>query len=197
MVTQPTLRPATPADASALVVLMDMAGQGMPYLLWATLAAPAQSALEVGRERARREAGGFSYRNAIIAELSGEVVGALIGYRLDDPFAPGNSDDLTEEMVRPIQALEAKVPGSWYIDALAAFADLRGKGIGTKLLKAAETKGREAGARTMSVIVGSWNQAAARLYARVGYTGIAREPATLPPDFPRSGDWVLMTKSLK
>lgn len=196
MPTRPTLRPATLADASALAVLMDMAAQGMPSLLWSTLAAPAQSALEVGRDRARREEGGFSYRNAIVAELNGEVVGSLIGYRLDDPFAPGNSDDLTEEMARPILTLEAKVPGSWYIDALAAFAELRGKGVGTKLLEAAETKGREAGARTMSVIVGSWNQAAARLYARVGYAEIAREAAALPPDFPQSGDWVLMTKSL-
>ncbi len=195
MVTQPTIRAATLAAASALVVLMDIAGEGMPNLLWRSLAAPAQSALEVGRDRARRDEGGFSYRNAIVAELDGEVAGTLVGYRLDDPYDAGNLDELSET-VRPLVALEARVPGSWYINILATFAELRGKGIGTRLLDAAETKGREAGAQSLSVIVGSWNEGAAQLYARVGFVNIAHEPAALPLDVPKSGDWILMTKSL-
>ena len=195
MVTQPTIRAATLADASALVVLMDIAGEGIPNLLWGSLAAPAQSAIEIGRDRARRDEGGFSYRNAIVAELDGDVAGTLIGYRLDDPYDAGNLDDLSDT-ARPLVALESKVPGSCYINVLAAFAELRGKGIGTKLLDTAETKGREAGAQSLSVIVGSWNEAAAQLYARVSFADIAREPAALPPDFPKSGDWVLMTKPL-
>ncbi len=195
MVTQPTIRAATLAAASALVVLMDIAGEGMPNLLWRSLAAPAQSALEVGRDRARRDEGGFSYRNAIVAELDGEVAGTLVGYRLDDPYDAGNLDELSET-VRPLVALEARVPGSWYINILATFAELRGKRIGTRLLDAAETKGREAGAQSLSVIVGSWNEGAAQLYARVGFVNIAHDPAALPLDVPKSGDWILMTKSL-
>ena len=69
-----TFRPATKADASALAVLVDIAGEGLPAHLWSTLKVPGQSILEVGRERASREEGGFSYRNAVVAEVGGEKV---------------------------------------------------------------------------------------------------------------------------
>ena len=50
-----TFRPAAKADASALAVLVDIAGEGLPAYLWSTLKAPGQSILELGRERAARE----------------------------------------------------------------------------------------------------------------------------------------------
>ena len=87
---KPTFRPATKADAAALAVLVDIAGEGLPAHLWSTLKAPGQSILELGRERAQREEGGFSYRNAVIAEVGGEIAAALIGYRLDDPYDLGD-----------------------------------------------------------------------------------------------------------
>ncbi len=68
-----TIRPARITDASDLAVLVDIAGEGAPNYMWGLLAAPGQSTLEIGRERARREEGGFSYRNAIIAEINGEI----------------------------------------------------------------------------------------------------------------------------
>ena len=88
-----TFRPAAKADASALAVLVDIAGEGLPAYLWSTLKAPGQSILEVGRERAARETGGFSYRNAIVAEVGGEVAACLVGYRLDDPYDLGGLED--------------------------------------------------------------------------------------------------------
>ena len=81
-----TFRPGAKADASALAVLVDIAGEGLPAHLWSTLKAPWQSILEVGRERAAWETGGFSYRNSIVAVVGGEVAACLVGYRLDDPY---------------------------------------------------------------------------------------------------------------
>lgn len=191
----PTFRPATLADAAALAVLVDIAGEGAPNCVWSTLAAPGQSTLEVGRERARREEGGFSYRNSIVAELGGEIAASLVGYRLDDPYELGDLSALPE-FVRPLVRLEAKAPGSWYVNVLATFPEFRGQGIGAKLLEIADTKGRETGSPAMSVIVGSWNEGAARLYGRAGYAEIARDRAVLPPGLHPEGDWVLMLKSL-
>jgi ribosomal protein S18 acetylase RimI-like enzyme len=191
----PTFRPATLSDASALAVLVDIAGEGMPNAMWRDLAAPGQSALEVGRERARRQEGGFSYRNAIVAEVGGEVAASLVGYRLDDPYELSDLAELPD-IVRPLITLEAQAPGSWYVNVLATFPEFRGQGIGAALLDLADKKGREAAAPAMSVIVGSWNKGAARLYARAGYAEIARECAVLPPSLPHEGDWVLMLKSL-
>jgi ribosomal protein S18 acetylase RimI-like enzyme len=191
-----TFRPATLADASALAVLVDIAGEGMPAYMWSTLAAPGQSLLELGRERALREAGGFSYRNSIVAEVGREVAASLVGYRLDDPYDLAGSLAETPDIVRPLVRLEAKAPGSWYVNVLATFPEFRRRGIGARLLAIAEEKAREQRARSLSVIVGGWNEPASRLYTSAGYAGLAREPAILFPGCPHQGDWVLMVRSL-
>jgi ribosomal protein S18 acetylase RimI-like enzyme len=196
MAPAPTFRPATKADASALAVLVDIAGEGMPAYMWSTLAAPGQSALELGRERARRDEGGFSYRNAVIAEIDGEIAASLVGYRLDDPYDLEGSLAETPDIVRPLVRLEAKAPGSWYVNVLATFPEFRRRGIGARLLAIAAEKAREQGARSLSVIVGSWNDGAARLYGGAGYEPVAREKAILFPGCPHRGDWVLMVKSI-
>jgi ribosomal protein S18 acetylase RimI-like enzyme len=193
---KPTFRPAILADASALAVLVDIAGEGMASHMWQALAAPGQSAIEIGRERARREEGGFSYRNATIAEIGGEIAAGLVGYRLDEPYDLAGFDAMPD-MVQPLLRLEAQAPGSWYVNVLACFPEFRGRGIGARLLEIADGKGRDEGAPAMSVIVGSWNEGAARLYGRAGYTPKAREAAILPPSLPRRGEWVLMTKPLR
>jgi ribosomal protein S18 acetylase RimI-like enzyme len=195
MAPEPTFRPAMLADAAALAVLVDIAGEGIPNSFWRDLAGPGRSVLEVGRDRARREEGGFSYRHATIAEIGGEIVAGLIVYPLDDPYDLTGLDDFPAH-IHPLLRLEAQAPGSWYVNVLATFREFRGQGIGTKLLKIADAMGREAGAAAMSVIVGSWNDGAARLYARAGYREAARERAVLPADFAQEGDWVLMIKSL-
>jgi ribosomal protein S18 acetylase RimI-like enzyme len=88
------------------------------------------------------------------------------------------------------------VPGSWYVNVLATFPEFRRKGIGAALLAIAERRARQAGAPSLSVIVASWNDAAARLYASAGYAVLAREPVVTFPGFPPEGDWILMVKPL-
>jgi len=189
------LRSARKSDAAALAILVDIAGEGMPSYMWSRMREPGQSAFEVGRARAAREQGGFSYRNATVGEIDGEVAACLVDYRLDDPYDTG---DLTElpEMVRPLVELEAKAPGSWYVNVLAAFPEFRGHGLGGRLLARAEERGRAQGARSASVIVASENEGAARLYARTGYREIARAPVVDFPGCAHGGDWVLMVKPI-
>ena len=190
-----TFRPARKADASALAVLVDIAGEGLPAYLWSTLKAPGQSILEVGRDRAARETGGFSYRNAIVAEVGGEVAACLVGYRLDDPYDLGGLEEIPP-LVRPLVLLEAKAPGSWYVNVLATFPEFRRHGIGMALLGIAEQKAREERAQALSVIVAAENEPAARLYAAAGYEVLAAEPIFAFPGCPHGGDWVLMVKPL-
>jgi ribosomal protein S18 acetylase RimI-like enzyme len=196
MASAPIFRPATKADVSALAVLVDIAGEGMPAYMWSTLAAPGQSVLELGRERARRDAGGFSYQNAVVAEIDGEVAAGLVGYRLGDPYDLEGSLADTPDIVRPLVRLEAKAPGSWYVNVLATFPEFRRKGIGARLLAIAEEKADEEGAAALSVIVGSWNDSAARLYGGAGYEPVAKERAILFPGRLHQGDWVLMVRSM-
>jgi ribosomal protein S18 acetylase RimI-like enzyme len=195
MVAGATFRPAVKADASALAVLVDIAGEGLPAHLWSTLRAPGQSILEVGRERAARETGGFSYRNAVVAEVDGEVAACLVGYRLDDPYDLGDLEQVPP-LVRPLVLLEAKAPGSWYVNVLATFPEFRRQGIGMALLRIAEESAREEGAHALSVIVAAENEPAARLYKATGYDALATEPIFAFPGCPHGGDWLLMVKPL-
>ena len=190
-----TFRPGAKADASALAVLVDIAGEGLPAHLWSTLKAPWQSILEVGRERAARETGGFSYRNSIVAVVGGEVAACLVGYRLDDPYDLGGLEQVPA-LVRPLVLLEAKAPGSWYVNVLATFPEFRRQGIGMVLLGIAEQKAREKTAQALSVIVAAENEPAARLYEAAGYEVLAAEPIFAFPGCPHGGDWVLMVKPL-
>ncbi|MEZ0280339.1 GNAT family N-acetyltransferase [Methyloceanibacter sp.] len=195
MVGHTTFRPAVKADASALAVLVDIAGEGLPAHLWSTLRAPGQSILEVGRERAARETGGFSYRNALVAEVEGEIAACLVGYRLDDPYDLAGLEEIPP-LVRPLVLLEAKAPGSWYVNVLATFPEFRQRGLGTALLGIAEEKARAGSAPALSVIVAAENVRARRLYATAGYEAHATEPIFAFPGCPHGGDWLLMVKPL-
>ena len=195
MAIDPSFRPATLADAAALTVLMDIAGEGVPNQLWHELAGPGHSALELGRERARREEGGFSYRHTTIAEVDGEMAACLVGYMLDDPYDLTGLDEVPAQF-QPLVRLEAQAPGTWYVNVLATFAEFRGHGLGARLLQVAEDKARAAGADTLSIIVGSWNEGAGRLYRRAKFGTVAKEAAILPAEFPHRGDWVLMTRRI-
>jgi len=190
-----TFRPAAKADASALAVLVDIAGEGLPAYLWSTLKAPGQSILDVGRERAARETGGFSYRNAIVAEVGSEIAACLVGYRLDDPYDLTGLEDIPP-LVRPLVLLEAKAPGSWYVNVLATFPEFRRRGFGAALLGIAKQRAREEGAHALSVIVAAENERAARLYKAAGYEPLATAPIVAFPGCPHGGDWLLMVKPL-
>ena len=101
-------RRAIPDDALAMAELVNMAGEGQPLYLWTNMAGDGQSPWDVGMERARRQSGGFSYRNKIVREESGKVVASLVGYPLDDDPAPTNYSDMPSMFV-PLQQLEDMV----------------------------------------------------------------------------------------
>ncbi|WP_337660470.1 GNAT family N-acetyltransferase [Anderseniella sp. Alg231-50] len=191
------IRPATKLDASELVCLIDCAGYGIPLGVWAGMLDDEASVLEVGRKRAMREEGGFSYRNAWIAERDGAVAGALVGYRLDDDIDLSDINDVPDTF-RPLMELEAEAPGSWYVNVLAVHGEWRGTGIGGALLDHADQIAATTGARTMSIIFESENDGGRRLYEAKGYKVTARRPrVAFETDRTGSAEWLLMVKDLK
>lgn len=187
-----TIRPAVFRDATHLAALVDIAGEGFASYFWGQMAETAQSPFEVGRARAQRDAGSFTWRNAHIAECDGDLAGALVGYRIADD--PDVGDDLPD-IARPLGELEAEVPGHWYVNVLAVFPEYRGRGLGGALLHQADRLGRAGAPAGMAVIVASQNDGAARLYARHGYLETARKAMVPFPGSEQTGDWVLLTKS--
>ena len=98
--------------------------------------------IEVGIERVLREEANFSYRNAVVADVDGRVAAALLAYRLPE-HSDVNLDELPD-LLRPLEELELKAPGTFYINILAAYPEYRGLGLGTSLLKAAHMLASEA-----------------------------------------------------
>src|SRR3546814_8288162 len=85
---QTAFRPAVRADAPVLTELVNHAGEGIPLYLWDKLREPGETAWDVGRRRAARDEGAFSYRNAVMIEHNGQAAGCLIGYAVAETPAP-------------------------------------------------------------------------------------------------------------
>src|SRR3546814_9597418 len=85
---QTAFRPAVRADAPVLTELVKHAGEGIPLYLWDKLREPGETAWDVGRRRAARDEGAFSYRKAVMIEHNGQAAGCLIGYAVDEAHAP-------------------------------------------------------------------------------------------------------------
>jgi ribosomal protein S18 acetylase RimI-like enzyme len=188
------LRRATRKDARALAELSEYAGDGIPGYLWSQSAKEGQPPIEVCTERVLREEANFSYRNAVVTEVDGRVAAMMLAYRLPEQ-SEVNLEELPD-LLRPLEELEQKVPGTFYVNALAAYPEYRGLGLGTKLLEAAHALASEAGCEELSLEVFDQNEDAVRLYERHGYREIARLPAAPHPIYQYEGHILLMTRSV-
>jgi ribosomal protein S18 acetylase RimI-like enzyme len=189
---QPPYRYATPADARALADLVHFASEGLAFHIWTKVAGPNGNPWEIGRERARRESGSFSYRNAVVVENGDRVAAGLIGYPLPD--RPEPIPEGMPAMFVPLQELENLAPGTWYVNVLAAYPEDRSKGHGAALLGIAEQLAADTGRRGLSIIVSDANRDARRLYERCGYREIDRR-RKVKEDWETPGThWVLLVK---
>ena len=192
---RPPFRRATPDDDTPMAELVNIAGEGLPHYLWSKSAAPGGDPWDVGRERARRESGAFSYRNTVFREEQGRVAAALIGYPLADSIEPADYDNMPAMFV-PMQQLEDQAPGTWYVNVLATYPEYRGRGHGRALLELAERLAAGLRKQGLSIIVSDANTGARRLYERCGYRERARRPLVKEQWDNAGSEWVLLVKSL-
>jgi ribosomal protein S18 acetylase RimI-like enzyme len=190
---QQPFRRATPNDATAMADFVHFASEGLALYLWTKTAGPGGDPWAIGRERAARGTGGFSYRNTVLLEAGGRAAAGLIGYPLADVPEPVPAD--MPALFVPLQELENLAPGTWYVNVLAAYPQERGKGHGAALLGLADRLAADAGKRGLSIIVSDTNTGARRLYERCGYREVAKR-RMVKEDWQHPGtDWVLLVKS--
>lgn len=191
----PLIRQANASDAESLAKLINLAGEGIPNWLWTRACFEGQTPLEIGIERAKRKSGGFSYTNALVAEPYGYPGGMVLSYPITE--APTENPDDLPAPIAPFVALEKLSVNTWFINALAVFAEGQNRGVGSQLLAAAENLACTNGFDKMSIQVYSQNTGAVRLYTRHGYKQIASDPVRLHPSPPYyTGDVLLLMKSL-
>jgi len=188
------IRQAEAADAAHLARFINMAADDLPLHFWKKSVGPEGDPWAWGQERAARESGNFSYRNAWLAEDQGAVAACLLGY-LADP-EPAAIDPDTPPIFVPLLELEALAPGSWYLNVLATYEEHRGRGLGRALLAKAEEVARAGGFRQISLIAADTHGDALRLYRGQGYAEQARRAVVKGDWQVEASDWILFTKAL-
>lgn len=188
------IRDARADDADHLVRFINMAADDLPLHFWKKSAGPGADPMAYGRERALRETGNFSFRNAWLAEVDGKVAACLLGYPAalePEPIAPD-----TQPLFVPLIELENMAPGSWYLNVLATYPEYRGRGLGSALISKAEAVTRATGRKTISLIAEDTHQDALRLYRAKGFTEVARRPVVKEDWQVDASEWILFTKAL-
>ena len=186
------IREATAADAGHLVRFINMAADDLPVHFWKKSVGADGGPWVYGQERAARETGNFSFRNAWLAEVDGAVAACLLGYPAEETPEPIAPD--TPAIFVPLLELEALAPGSWYLNVLATYAPYRGKGLGSALLARAEEIAKAAGHRTISLIAADTHHEALRLYTTKGFREVARRPVVKGDWQVEASEWVLFTR---
>lgn len=188
------IRDAQAEDAAHLVRFINMAADDLPLHFWQKSVGAGGDPWAYGQERAKRETGSFSYRNAWLAEVAGDVAACLLGYPAEE--TPAAIDPDTPPIFVPLLELEALAPGSWYLNVLATYDAYRGKGLGSALLAHAEDVARKAGHHVVSLIAADTHADALRLYTAKGYGEVARRPVVKGDWQVDASEWILFTKSI-
>lgn len=186
------IRKAKASDAAHLVRFINMAADDLPLHFWQKSVGSAGDPWALGKERAARESGSFSYRNAWLAEQDGQVAACLLGYPAED--TPGPIDPDTPAIFVPLLELESLAPGSWYLNVLATYDAFRGKGLGSALLAQAESEALAKGHSTISLIAADTHLDARRLYDARGYHEVARRAVVKGDWQVDATEWILYTK---
>ena len=192
-----TFRPATVVDCSDLAILSDAATRRLSSFSWASSAVAGQSPFEVGRSFIQTRADHFTYyAKWQVAEIEGRTVGALNCCLL--PMVVGDRY-LAEspEVTRNLNELKVIAGGTWYITAAAVFPEYRNLGIGEALLFKAEVLAREQDNADLTLMVGSFNEGALRLYRRFGFIEWDRRVFTPFFGSDLDGEWILMRKRIQ
>ena len=140
--------------------------------------AGSKDVIKVMGEAAEKDDTQYSYRNALVAEVDGTPVGAIVGYD------GGRLKELREGSLSVIRKYHPGVeinedetePGEFYLDSLGVLPVYRGHGIATRLLNAMMNKASEEGHSRFGLLVDFENPDAERLYRSLGFQYVGERP---------------------
>ncbi|MEM7303054.1 MAG: GNAT family N-acetyltransferase [Pseudomonadota bacterium] len=196
MVAAIKIRDGKPSDASDFAILADMATRRLTSFLFRASEQNGIAPLGLCRQAIQNDAQHtLHYSNWRVAERGGQLLGGLNGYIIQPAdFTMPQSE--TERVIQPLSELKAVSEGNWYTAAVAVLHEEQGKGAGSALLKDVDARSRAIGANAVTLMVGSFNKDARRLYKRLGYTEVERRDFVTFPGSDSKGEWILMSKDL-
>lgn len=119
----------------------------------------------------------FSYRNGLVYEENGEILGCCFGY-------PGASEPIIDAALRTVfKEMHVTAPrlfpdsetfaGEWYLDSIVTKQSARGKGVAHQLLQALPTLASAAGETIIGLNCEKDNLQAKKLYEKIGFRTVS------------------------
>ena len=182
-------RPARATDADGAVPLIYSSGPAAFDYVFAVAGRPAQGFLH----RAFTDGDGeFGWRNHVVATIDSQVVAAGTGFGSES--ALGFTLAAARQIVRHFglhaagtiirglrteRVIQPPARDEWYLAHLGVRPELRGEGIGQRLLDHLLAQGRAAGKAHATLDVAATNPRAQALYLRLGFAVTAQRVSTL------------------
>ena len=113
----------------------------------------------------------YSWHNALVAEIDGVPVGAVVGYDGSqlDALRNGTFAVLRDKVGRVPTIADETEAGEYYLDSIAVDAMYRGRGVGRELILSLCDKAAADGYSRVGLIVDCDNPQAEQLYASLGF----------------------------
>ncbi len=163
------IRSATKGDASAIAHLLFMAMEDIVYAF--INQKKHGEALAFLEYFVSKENNQYSYENIFVAEVEGNVVGAINVYdggRLDELRQPV-LEHLERHYSNKITVEDETEAGEWYLDTLGVNPEYRGMGIGGKLIHHVIQHFRDSKNSKLGLLVDEDNPRAFQLYTKLGF----------------------------
>lgn len=127
---------------------------------------------EIVEEYVKADDNLYSYRNTIVAETGGKVVGAINGYdgeRFKEMKRPVVLDLEKRFGEVPYASVNETGPGEFYLDSIGVSPEMRSCGIGSGLFRAMIGRAAKDGHKIAGLLVDDDNPKAEALYRRLGF----------------------------
>jgi GNAT superfamily N-acetyltransferase len=180
-------------DSQRLAELISIASGGIVDFLFHDLL-PGMSPVQALGQALEADHYPHSFRNTAVAVHDSEIVGMTLSY-------PSEFYRVTDEMKGffPSERLEhlrhfydARVDGSWFLDAICVDTPFQRKGIGTQLVDLAKRKAQALGYHALSLLAFADNSQALRVYDRAGFEPVSQAPLQRDRLIPHEGGCLLL-----
>ena len=160
------IRKATKADAPLISSVVAMAIGEETAILYG-----GENYMNVFEEIALLEDSQYSYRNAFVAEINGNAIGAVVAYDGAElyPLRKSTLEIIYKHTAKELQIVDETDASEFYLDSLAVLPEYRGRGVGAQLILAVKERAFNEYNKNLGLLVDFENPDAERLYQSVGF----------------------------